>query len=247
MSVKCKKKGMIIILTKSELMELEKKYFNCLCDIAENHLGEILNQIASFNKSVTTATPGVRTNIFEKKLENIVEALITRQLGWHISSVAISSDSCYECGDAIIHVDAKTRCEKVWSKKKNNYIPNGDVTGNKIVAEKNETTYDSNNTLNYAMKPWKANLSHYVNHSVYGEVPNITYFFIMDYGLDNKILKLSLVCIPHGQFSDEFALDILGAGKATKATYRKSIRFLVNKITNKRNHEWREKILFIRK
>lgn len=162
---------------------------------------------------------------------------------------SISADSCYECGDAIIHIDAKTRCEKVWNEKKGEHILNTDFTKNKIVAEKNETTYDSKKTLMQGSKSWDANLSHYVEHKIYGTVPNLTYFFIMDYNLDNEVLKISLVCIPNGQFSDIFDNNILGAGKSNDDTepVRKNIRFLVNEIITNEEHNWRYKECYSRK
>ena len=70
----------------------------------EAHLGEILNQIGSYQNINSTADQGAKSNVYDSKLENIIEALITRQLGWNISVTPISADSCYECGDAIVHI-----------------------------------------------------------------------------------------------------------------------------------------------
>lgn len=226
-----------------ELIRLEKKYFKYICKMIEAHLGEILNQIGSYQNIKSTADQGAKSNVYDSKLENIIEALITRQLGWNISVTPISADSCYECGDAIVHIDAKTRCEKVWSKKKGKYIPNTDFTSNKIVAEKNETTYDSENEIMYKGKPWKANLSYYIDHRFFGVVPNLTYFFVMDYDLDYNVIKIALVCLPHGQFRDVFEDSILGAGKSKKG----NIRFLVNEIIANPEHEWRYKLIYSRK
>lgn len=237
------------MLSNLDLMNLEKKYFYYIADIIEAHLGEILNQIGSYKNFTSSSTPSAKSNIYDSKLENIVESIITRQLGWPVCVTPISADSCYECGDAIIHIDAKTRCEEVWSDKKNTYIPNSDYTQNKIVAEKNETTYDSNQTLMQGTKSWDANLSHYINHRLYGEVPNLTYFFVMDYTLENDISQISLVCIPHGQFSSIFGNTILGAGKSNHETLpiRKNIRFLVNEILKHNEHNWRYRVCFSRK
>lgn len=234
------------MLSNEKLINLEKKYFHYISEIIEAHLGEILNQIASNSNISSTATPGSKSNIFDNKLENIIESLITRQLGWNILATPISADSCYECGDAIIHIDAKTRCEKVWDAKKNDYKLNTDYIKNKIVAEKNETTYDSSQQISYDGKMWKANLSHYVEHKIYGTVPNLTYFFVMDYSLDNTVLKLSLVSIPNGQFYNEFKQKIIGAGKGSDSENRNNIRFLVNEITSISDNNWREKVLYIR-
>lgn len=234
------------MLTNEELITLEKKYFGYISDMIESHLGEILNQIGSYKNITSSADPGSKSNIYDKKLENIVESIITKQLGWPVCVTPISADSCYECGDAIIHIDSKTRCEKVWSREKNDYICNGDFTCNKIVAEKNETTYDSSSDIIYKNKPWCANLSHYVQHEVFGKVPNLTYFFVMDYTLDNNVSHISLVCIPHGQFRNVFGDSIIGAGKDTKEI-RNNIRFLVNNIISNDEHSWRYKELYTRR
>lgn len=237
------------MLNNLELMDLEKKYFYYISDIIESHLGEILNQIGSYKDFTSSSIPSSKSNIYENKIENIVESIVTRQLGWPVCVTPISADSCYECGDAIIHIDAKTRCEKVWSEDQGTYIWNGDYTQNKIVAEKNETTYDSAQTLMYRSKSWNANLSHYIDHRLYGEVPNLTYFFIIDYTLSNDISQISLVCIPHGQFSSVFGNSILGAGKSNHETLpiRKNIRFLVNKILLHDDHNWRYRVCYRRK
>ena len=80
----------------------------------------------------------------------------------------------------------------------------------------------------YKNKPWKANLSHYINHSIFGTIPNLTYFFIIDYDLEYNVKDITLVCILHGQFSDDFGSDIIGAGKSTDEVRRNNIRFVVN-------------------
>ena len=96
---------------------------------------------------------------------------------------------------------------------------------NKIVAEKNETIYDSSRDINYSNKLWRANLSHYVNHRIYGEVPNLTYFFIMDYNIDNEVLKLSLVSVPNGQLYNIFGDSIINAGKVQQIILEKILDF----------------------
>ncbi|EOU1917533.1 TPA: hypothetical protein ACOTFX_001210 [Clostridium perfringens] len=77
------------------MINLEKKYFDYICGIVEPHLGEILNKIGSYNNIIYSSNQGLKSNIFESKLENVVESLITRQLLWNILATNILSDSCY--------------------------------------------------------------------------------------------------------------------------------------------------------
>lgn len=229
------------MLINSNLLDIEKKYFSIIHEMIETHLGEILGQINSHKNVIRTAVPLNRKNVFEKKVENVLESIISRQLGWYISSTTMSSDSCYECGDAIIHIDAKTRSTAPRS--------NNDATLNKITVEKNETTYDSVTSINYTTGTWNANLEHYVTHSISGQIPNLTYFFIMDYNDNFDIERLAFVCIPHGQLISTFPTPthILGAGRTRSTAVRKNIRFLINNITNTPGHEWREKVCFERR
>ncbi|OXS54897.1 hypothetical protein B0G93_13153 [Bacillus sp. V-88] len=229
------------MLADNELMNLEQKYFNIISGMIDTHLGEILSQINSHNNLVRTAAPLGRSNVFERKVENVLESIISRQLGWYVSSTTMSSDSCYECGDAIVHIDAKTRTTSPGSE--------GDVTANKITVEKNETTYDSTFTINYRTKTWRANLEHYVTHNISGEIPNLTYFFIMDYNQHSEIERLAFVCIPHGQFRSTFTTpeSILGAGRTSTDTERTNIRFLINDIISYPAHAWRQKVCFQRR
>ena len=60
-----------------ELIRLEKKYFKYICKMIEAHLGEILNQIGSYQNIKSTADQGAKSNVYDSKLENIIEALIT--------------------------------------------------------------------------------------------------------------------------------------------------------------------------
>ncbi|WP_339216311.1 hypothetical protein [Ornithinibacillus sp. FSL M8-0202] len=227
------------MLDNDELMSLELKYFKIISEMIETHLGEILGQISSHKNLVRTANPGSKSNMFEKKVENVLESIISRQLGWYVSSTTISSDSCYECGDAIIHIDAKTRSTAPGSDL--------DARGNKITVERNETTYDSNTTLTQGTKTWEANLEHYVYHSISGEIPNLTYFFIMDYNENDNIVRLSFVCVPHGQFQSIFTNRILGAGRTVTGSIRNNIRFLINEFTAQPGHSWREKVVYVRR
>ncbi len=117
------------MLTNTELEELEKKYFNILSELLERHIGQIITQIYSQDFISGAATGGV-TNVIESAVENILEGLIANQLHWNVCSMPVSSDSCFECGDAIIHIDAKTI-----------KINDADHTGNRINVEAAQTTY----------------------------------------------------------------------------------------------------------
>ena len=111
------------MLTNNELEILERKYFDILVELLERSIGQIITQIYSQN-SITGAAVGGVTNQIEHAVENVVEAMIANQLHWSICSMPVSSDSCFECGDAIVHIDAKTIVET-----------DGDNTNNKITVE----------------------------------------------------------------------------------------------------------------
>lgn len=226
-----------IMLTNQELIEVEKKYFLILSDLIEKNLGKVISQINS-QKLISSPTTGMKENMIEKSVENIIESIIASQLGWNISSLPVSSDSCFECGDAIVHIDAKTI-------KKGD----GDEVSNKVNVRNSQTTYDSSNSLIVTGAPWQPQLSHYEEHAFFGRVPNITFIVKVIYSDSNLVEKISLICLPHGQLASLFNnQDILGAGKnGAGNTNRSNIRFLIEKIKTFPEGNWREKILFIRK
>lgn len=220
------------MLSNEELIELEKKYFNILKDTISANLGKIISQICS-QKLFEDLAENEKNNVIDTAVENIIEGVISRNLDWNTCSMPVRSDSCYECGDAIVHIDAKT-------------IKTSD-NDNKINVEKSQTTYDSENELMVSGKKWKPNLKHYQKHNYYGETPNLTYFVRVIYSEENLVESITLICVPNGQLYDEFGVDILGAGKSNTEDTRNNIRFKIGEITSKEEDKWRSVILFERK
>lgn len=226
------------MLSNEELIELEKKYFNILKDILSANLGKIISQICS-QKLFEDLTEKEKNNVIDSAVENIIEGIISRSLDWNTCSVPVRADSCYECGDAIIHIDAKTT--------KND---DGDSSSNKINVEKSQTTYDYNQDLEVSSKIWKPYLRYYENHNYYGKIPNLTYFVRIIYSETNLVESISLISVPHGQLFSLFGNDILYAGKQLEHsdnTKRKNIRFTINRIIAVEGQEWRNCILYERK
>jgi len=152
----------------------------------------MLNQCYSQNMQ-THVTAGT-ANPIEHAIENIVENVIAKEFTWPICSVPISSDSCYECGDAILYIDAKTI--------KNTYQ---DAISDKVNLQGNQTSYDSSRTITINSKTWNAAVNHYAQHNVFGEVPNLIYAIKFIYSVDTTtnihlIEKIELISIPNGQF-----------------------------------------------
>lgn len=226
------------MLNNDELIELEKKYFNLIKDTISANLGKIISQICS-QKMFEDLTENEKNNVIDSAVENIIEGIISRNLDWNTFSVPVRSDSCYECGDAIIHIDAKTT--------KND---DGDSISNKINVKKSQTTYDYKQELDVSGKMWKPYLRYYENHNYYGKIPNLTYFIRVIYSEDNLVESISLISIPHGQLFSIFGSDILNAGKLLESSdnsKRKNIRFAINRIISYEGQEWRNKILYERK
>lgn len=231
------------MLTIIQIKNLEIKYFNAINGILSLNIGKIITQINS-QKLYSQPTSIDKANSIEHAIESIVEQLIAEKLNWLVASLPASADSCYEVGDAVIYVDAKTVS-----------ISDGDHTGNKVNVQENQTTYDSKKTI-YISKakndPWQPNLKHYETHAYYGSVPNLTYIVKLSYSNKNLVEELKLLSLPHGIFYDEFQNKILGAGKTLKKPNaqglreRDNIRFLFNKITKVKGHEWREAIIYKR-
>ena len=94
-------------LNSVELENLEKKYLEIIGNIIGNNIGRFINEINS-QKNIPTYTPSIKVNPIESGVENIMNAMIARRLDWGIASMQGASDSCYECGDSIVHIDAKT-------------------------------------------------------------------------------------------------------------------------------------------
>ncbi|KAA0549799.1 hypothetical protein FZW96_00140 [Bacillus sp. BGMRC 2118] len=222
-------------LTDSELINLEKKYFDILKRIFSEHLGEIINQL--YSQQNIPIYPSGTSNPIQKGAQNIIEGIIDRQQGWNIASMGVSSDSCFECGDAIIHLEAKTILDT-----------DDDHRFNRIVLERNQTSYDSTRDIPVSGKGWRSNLRFYENHVRFGEIPNLTFALRITYSRTNLIEEIRLISIPNGQFYPVYLSSILAAGK-TKGTgaTRPNIRFLVDPITAVTEHSWRSEILFLRR
>ena len=94
------------MLTNNELQEREKKYFAILKEVFSRNIAKMLNE--SYSQNMQTFAHGGSANPIEHAIENIIEKIVAENLDWPICSVPISSDSCYECGDAVVYLDAKT-------------------------------------------------------------------------------------------------------------------------------------------
>ena len=178
-----------------------------------------------------------QTNQIEGAVENIIESLITERLHWKVCSMAASSDSCFECGDAIVHIDAKTMLIK--------------SEDNIVNVEKNQTTYIEGDILYVGRKnnPWTPNLKWYEKHKFYGYIPNLTYIVRVLYSAENLVERIFLISIPNGQLGEIFGREkILNAGKSkSKEGEALNIRFNLPEITNTEKQEWRIKLIFDRK
>lgn len=228
------------MLTNKEIQNLEKKYFNILCDLFNRNLGEIIAQIYS-QESIITPSTTAKSNKIEHSVENIVEGIIFSQLGWKVCSLPVSSDSCFEVGDAIVNIDAKSVKDT-----------DGDATGNKVNLQNTQTSYSYGKTISLTgrghSRTWEPKLKLYEQHKMFGEIPNLTYIFKAIYSDANLVEKLYLISIPHGQLFNIFKDDILQKGreKYTKPELG-NIRFLTDEIIQKRGQGWRVCQLFERR
>lgn len=222
------------MLTNIELEALEKKYFDILSQLLERHIGQIITQIYS-QRAIRGNAIGAVVNVIESAVENILEALIANQLHWNVCSMPVASDSCFECGDAIVHVDAKTVIDT-----------DNDNIHNKINVEASQTTYIKGTPVVVASKNWEPKLNQYEDHTMFGEVPNLTYFVKVIYSDNNLVEKIKLISAPHGQLGTLFGgASILGAGKIKGDVVRGNIRFKEDDIARIEN--WRVKVIYERK
>ena len=220
-----------MMLTNIELETLEHKYFDILSEILERSLGQIISQIYS-QKSILRPATGRVTNKIENAVENVIEAIIANQLHWSICSMPVSSDSCFECGDAIVHIDAKTISDT-----------DGDNKYNKINVEAAQTTYVKGTQLNINSKAWEPKLNFYEDHIMFGQIPNLTYIVKVVYSKQNSVEVLKLVSLPHGQLKAVFGgARILNAGKNGSGN---NIRFKECEITA--IQPWRVRTIYERK
>ena len=201
------------------------------------------------NYILLIAGPGTgKTTVLTKRIIHLINDLGVKENDIHAFTFTnkatnemksrIASDSCYECGDAIVYVDAKTIA-----------LRDNDHIHNKVNVEAAQTSYDSSQTLTIVGKPWTAKLPHVTNHKIYGNVPSCTYVIKAIYSTLNTgetiVNKIILQCIPNGQLYHIFSNTILAPGKSSGGAYRTNIRFLFNTILA--THNWIEKIIYNRK
>jgi len=229
-----------VVLSDTELELSEKKYMNIVCSILSNNIGRFVNEINS-QKNMPDYLPTHKVNPIETASENIMNAMIARRLDWGVASMQGASDSCYECGDAIVHIDAKTIKDMDGDARKNS---------NRIDIRQNQTSFDFNHSHKVKKRDgkefiWKPKLHRYEKHKLFGKVPNLTYFLRVTWSNDNLIEDISFICIPNGQFFDTHKVILAGV-KSYPTTGRdlEHIRFDIKKLIE--IDSWREKIVYQR-
>src|SRR3989338_1983458 len=230
----------LMALENSQLEQLEKKYMEIVCNILSNNIGRFVNEINS-QKNMPDYLPTNKVNPIETASENIMNAMIARRLDWGVASMAGASDSCYECGDAIIHIDAKTILDS-----------DGDVreNSNRIDIRQNQTSFDFDNAHKVKKGDgkeftWKPKLHRYENHKLFGNVPNLSYILRVTWSQSNLVEEISFICIPNGQFFSTHKTIIAGVKSyPVSGTELEHIRFDIKKLTELDN--WREKVIYKR-
>lgn len=237
------------MLTDAELIEIEKKYYNIIFSVLEKSLGRILTDIYSqtcFDDLTTTE----KNNPIESKVENTIENIISNQLNWDVCSLPVSSDSCYSCGNAIIHIDVKTTL---------NTDDDAPANKNRLNVEASQTSYAYGNVYSVSTpysgrgkRPtsanWTPKLRTYEKHTYFGEIPNLTYFVRIIYSTDYLVEEMYLLSVPNGQlhslFHDE---EILQGGKRKNDAKTKfmNIRVLPEEIEKIDN--WRNQLIYKRR
>jgi hypothetical protein len=227
-------------LTNPELENLEKKYFDIICNIISSNIGRFINEINS-QKNIPLYTATSKVNPIETGVENIMNAMIARRLDWGIASMQGASDSCYECGDAIVHIDAKTILST-----------DGDVLNstNRMDIRQNQTSFDFDNSHKVIKGDgkeflWRPSLHRYEKHKLFGNVPNLTYFLRIIWSATNLVEQMSIICIPNGQFFDTHKTILAGVksypvGKKELEHIRFDIKILQSL------DSWREKVIYKR-
>lgn len=237
------------MLSDNDLMLLEKKYYNIILAVLEKSLGKILSDVNSqkrFSTLVTTA----KANPIESKAENTIENIISNQLNWDVCSLPVSSDSCYSCGDAIVHIDVKTTLDT---------DDDAPTRLNRLNIEAAQTSYVYGYTYSVltpysgrGKRPtaarWTPKLPMYQNHDYFGEIPNLTYFVRIIYSDTNLIEEIYFLSVPNGQLNARFSGDrILQGGKSknTAKTDFLNIRVLPAEI--ERVDSWRNTLIYKRR
>ncbi len=232
-------------LTNKNLSNLENKYFDIILDVISNNIGRFINEINS-QKNMPEYESTKKDNPIEQAAENIMSAMIARSLDWSVASMPGASDSCYECGDAIIHLDAKT----ILSSDNDSRLKS-----NLIDIRQNQTSFDFDHSHEVTKRTgkkfiWKPKLHRYEKHKTFGLVPNLTYFLRVTWSKDdgkikNLVEEISLIAIPNGQFFDTYK-KILGGVKVypERSNKLKNIRFNIKELSE--IDPWREKLIYTR-
>lgn len=228
-----------MVLTNAELEVLEKKYFNIIYNILDNNIGRFINEIYSQNNILDTPSND-KTNSIETAAENIMNAMIARRLDWGVASMPAASDSCYECGDAIVHIDAKTILTSDGDSR---------LKSNRIALRQNQTSFDYNHPYKVTKGDgkefvWKPKLHRYEKHKLFGEIPNLTYILRVNYSTESLVEDISLICIPNGQFYDTHKSILGGVKVYPKNEKLDNIRFKIAELLT--IDAWREKIIYLK-
>lgn len=230
----------LMVLENSQLEQLEKKYMEIVCNILSNNIGRFVNEINS-QKNMPEYIPTGKVNSIETASENIMNAMIARRLDWGVASMAGASDSCYECGDAIIHIDAKTILDTDSDAREKS---------NRIDIRQNQTSFDFDNSHevikgNGKKFIWKPKLHRYENHKLFGKVPNLSYILRVTWSQSNLVEEISFICIPNGQFFPTHKTIIAGVKSyPTTGKDLEHIRFDIKKLIEL--DSWREKVIYKR-
>ena len=237
------------MLNNYELLNLEKKYYNIILAVLEKSIGKILSDVYS-QKRFASMTESDKANPIEKKVENTIENIISNQLNWDVCSLPVSSDSCYSCGDAIVHIDVKTTLntdDDAPTKKNRLNIEASQISYVYGKTYSIQTPYSGKGKMPIAAN-WTPKLKTYEEHLDFGEVPNLTYFIRIIYSEENLIEDIYLLSVPNGQLETRFSAEnILQGGKTKKSAGKdfNNIRVLIGEI--ERVDPWRNSLIYKRR
>ncbi len=235
-----------MVLSNEELAKLERKYLDIISKVISNNIGRFINEINS-QKNMPEYESTKKDNPIEQAAENIMNAMIARSLDWSVASMPSASDSCYECGDAIIHIDAKTILDSDGDSR---------LKTNRIDIRQNQTSFDfeteheviKGNGTKYI---WKPKLHRYEKHKTFGLIPNLTFFLRVTCSknshnkIQNLVEDISLISIPNGQFFNTHK-KVLGGVKSypTMSKNLEHLRFNIKELII--IDSWRELLVYKR-